>query len=91
ELNAIRTLQNSLIPLNHLPPEILSYVFIRLAEEISEDWNNKKKFSWLRVTHICRHWRVVALDYAPLWSCICHFVHPEITKLMLERSKNVPL
>ncbi|KAA1475315.1 hypothetical protein DENSPDRAFT_873938 [Dentipellis sp. KUC8613] len=45
---------------------------------------------WIRVTHVCRHWRNVALDHPSLWGVdICSF--PAWTDERMRRSKHAPL
>ena len=50
------------------------------------------KLGWIQATHVCRHWRQVALDHASLWARISGF--PKninwITE-QLSRAKNAPL
>ncbi|KAG5221124.1 F-box domain-containing protein [Salix suchowensis] len=57
--NSARTLRgrrNALAPISTLPPEILSMVFM-YAEAASND-----SLAWIKVSHVCQHWRAVALD-----------------------------
>ncbi|KAJ7890506.1 hypothetical protein B0H14DRAFT_2689582 [Mycena olivaceomarginata] len=66
-----------------LPPEILSLVFVFCTSSDS--------LSWVRVvSHICRHWRGVALSCPSLWSFPV-FSHPTWAEEMLQRSKMTPL
>ncbi|KAF6758141.1 hypothetical protein DFP72DRAFT_888203 [Ephemerocybe angulata] len=85
EICALHLLHNTFAPINRLPPEILSRIFVQSAAECRQD-----SLSWIQVTHTCHHWREVALDCAALWSHIS-FVNPAFTKVMLARSKNAPL
>ncbi|KAF5324925.1 hypothetical protein D9611_004114 [Ephemerocybe angulata] len=85
EICALHRLHNTLAPINRLPPEILSRIFVQSSAERRQD-----SLSWIQVTHTCHHWREVALDCAALWSDIS-FVNPAFTKVMLARSKNAPL
>ena len=74
-----------------LPPEILAHVFHLLVVE-EPPFSRRQKQGWIRVTHVCRHWRQVALDDSSLWARIC--VLPTNTKWvskMLARAKNAPL
>ncbi|KAF6758680.1 hypothetical protein DFP72DRAFT_887914 [Ephemerocybe angulata] len=85
EICALHLLHNTFAPINRLPPEILSRIFVQSAAECRQD-----SLSWIQVTHTCHHWREVALDCAALWSNIS-FVNPAFTKVMLARSKDAPL
>ncbi|KAI0742600.1 hypothetical protein C8Q80DRAFT_1189596 [Daedaleopsis nitida] len=49
------------LPINDLPPEILSHVF-QIVQHLAgwpEDWEDEPNLaiSWIRITWICRHWR----------------------------------
>ncbi|KAI0648235.1 hypothetical protein C8Q79DRAFT_905518 [Trametes meyenii] len=44
----------------------------------------------IRITHICKHWRAVALGAPPLWTNIV-LNHPVGLKVFLERSKALPV
>ncbi|KAF7430839.1 hypothetical protein PC9H_006553 [Pleurotus ostreatus] len=85
--NSARTLRgrrNALAPISTLPPEILSMVFM-YAEAAS---NNS--LAWIKVSHVCQHWRAVALDSPRLWTNIV-LSRPKWTREMLKRSKMAPL
>ncbi|KAJ3522575.1 hypothetical protein NMY22_g11835 [Coprinellus aureogranulatus] len=45
---------------------------------------------WLRVTHVCRRWRDVALNCPVLWSKVSFF-HPALTDMMLQRTRDGPI
>ena len=68
-VRSLLTCRNTLMPISLLPAEILSRVFHFLALEelpLSEERN----VGWIRVTHVCRHWRQVALSDSSLWARI---------------------
>jgi len=74
-VDRIQDLYNSSQPVNHLPPEILAHIF----EAVQICWNltlrpfgkeTKRANEWLRVTHVCRYWRRVALSTPSLWTNI---------------------
>ncbi|KAF6763854.1 hypothetical protein DFP72DRAFT_1163765 [Ephemerocybe angulata] len=96
ELRAAKTKYNATSFLNRLPVEILSKVFLDLASAIANDfilepWLPKARaVSWIYVTHVCSHWREVALDCAALWSDI-QYLKPPLAEAMLSRSKRAPL
>jgi hypothetical protein len=82
-IRALQSRRNALSPIGRLPPEILSLVFVFCTSSDS--------LSWVRVvSHICRHWRGVALSCPSLWSFPV-FSHPTWAEEMLQRSKMTPL
>ncbi|TEB23193.1 hypothetical protein FA13DRAFT_1640179, partial [Coprinellus micaceus] len=86
EILALQSHRNTLRPINRLPPEIFSTIFQLVKDDITE----AERVSWIKVTHVCRYWREIALDHASLWSNIS-FIHPELAKVMHIRSKISPL
>ena len=47
---------------------------------------------WIRVTHICREWRLIALNCLSLWTrIIITDKHPERVQASLDRSSNRPI
>ncbi|KAJ3522642.1 hypothetical protein NMY22_g11799 [Coprinellus aureogranulatus] len=90
ELQAIRARGNTLSLPNRLPAELLTRIFVMLAEEMAKGWDDTKHLEWIRICHVCVHWRSVALAHAPLWSRIS-FAPPELMKLLLSRSKGALL
>jgi len=85
-----RTRRNTLIPISQLPPETLILIFSILPPFACDE-----KVSYLpliRVTHVCRQWREIALTYPRLW------IYIDFTKLtpagitgILARAKTLPL
>ena len=51
-------IQNILAPIHHLPPDLLSRIFV-------EAWQDRKS---LRLTHVCRIWRSILLDTSEFWT-----------------------
>ncbi|KAF5342671.1 hypothetical protein D9611_001281 [Ephemerocybe angulata] len=96
EARAIKCYQNTLAPINHLPPEILSIIFFIVAEQAPNRFPSYRQgpsvdMSWLPcTTQVCRRWREVSLSCPALWSHIS-FTTPELTELMLLRSKDTPI
>ena len=95
-LCSLLTRRNALMPISLLPPEILARVFHLLVPEeppLSRQFRfREQKLGWIRVTHVCRNWRRVALDDLTLWAKI--WGTPTNTKCiseMLARAKNAPL
>lgn len=81
QITALQSRHNAASLIGRLPPELLSHIFGML----SYIWPR-----WIRVTHVCRHWREVALDCTGLWSRIT-FSHSDFTQVKLARSKRHPL
>ncbi|KAI0750593.1 hypothetical protein BC629DRAFT_1598851 [Irpex lacteus] len=94
---------NSLAPTCILPPELLAEVFIYLAHSSPPTDRNFSclglpamrtatfPYAWLKVTHVCHHWREVALRAPQLWSTIWITGRTECLKEMISRSKQAPL
>ena len=90
-LRSLFTRRNALMPISLLPPEILAHVFHLLVLE-DPPFSRRRNLGWITVTHVCRHWRQVALDDTSLWARIRDT--PTNTKWiseMLARAKNAPL
>ncbi|KAI0284068.1 hypothetical protein BC826DRAFT_171019 [Russula brevipes] len=66
---ALLTHRNTLAPASVLPPEVLARIFhlVALAESSPPEMGSLR---WINVTHVCRHWRQVALDDSSLWARI---------------------
>ncbi|KAJ2928744.1 hypothetical protein H1R20_g8216, partial [Candolleomyces eurysporus] len=92
EIRALKTHRNMAADTSPFPPEILSNIFIilRRSTGFGYGYSYISASFWIRVTHVCRHWRAVALDCPALWSDLL-FVGPKITEMMLQRSKSAPL
>lgn len=60
--------RNALAPISRLPPEILAVIFLFLSSSAFDEGFGYLK--WLRVTHVCCHWRETALNFPHLWSRI---------------------
>lgn len=98
EIDAARALitsllmrRNNLTPVFLLPPELLARIFHfhSLAES---PWHGGNRLGWIKATHVCRHWRQVALDHASLWARISGFsVSTKWITEQLSRAKNSPL
>jgi len=86
---------NRLAPISDLPPEVLSEIFLYTAAVDSEDtystlWSTWTSYGWIRVSHVCKHWRSVALSCPALW-CNLTMTRREWTTELLARSKKAPL
>ena len=93
-LRSLLTRRNALAPISLLPPEILIRVFHLLALD-EPPFSSEQNFGWIRTTHVCRHWRQVALSDSSLWARISR-IDPVLDSAlliseMLARAKNAPL
>ena len=84
-------------PIDKLPPEILSKVFLWLKPYISSfipalEALHDDPYEWLLPTITCRYWWHVAEACPELWSIITWtYERKEFIKACLRRSKDVPL
>lgn len=77
-----------------LPTEILCNIFIsqRAISTTRQGRGGRTIYDlrWIQVSHVCRRWREIALEYPALWA-ILPPVHPEWLRLMIQRSAGVPI
>ncbi|KAI0284062.1 hypothetical protein BC826DRAFT_170884 [Russula brevipes] len=86
---ALLTHRNTLAPISVLPPEVLARIFHLVA---GSPWQKQESLRWISVTHVCRHWRQVALDDSSLWAKISgRMASPTWISEMLARARNAPL
>ncbi|THU75336.1 hypothetical protein K435DRAFT_287217, partial [Dendrothele bispora CBS 962.96] len=87
----LKTRRNLHASISKLPPEILSTIFLLYNDGIPynhcDHWHS---LAWIRVSHICRHWRNVALGCPALWSHLNFFMPASVPEMLL-RSKSAPL
>ncbi|KAJ7582172.1 hypothetical protein C8J56DRAFT_244854 [Mycena floridula] len=75
-------ISSSLLTINLLPVELLAYIFILGVPDDAKD------ISWIKVSHVCQHWRQTALECPALWSTLnLSSYSAQWTKVMLERSQ----
>ena len=90
-LCSLLTHRNALMPISLIPPEILARVFDLLMLE-EPPLFGRRNLGWIKVTHVCRHWRQVALDDSSLWARIWGIqTNTKWIPEMLARAKNAPL
>ncbi|KAH8091682.1 hypothetical protein BXZ70DRAFT_1067261 [Cristinia sonorae] len=93
---------NTTIPIAVLPPEMLACIFswyiIAVAHAntaISRGWylpsNSASHYRWIKITHVCHHWREVALSSPELWTDILVEGAHECIEAFLSRSKQALL
>ncbi|KAG2121199.1 hypothetical protein BD769DRAFT_1015704 [Suillus cothurnatus] len=100
-MRVLRSRSNGRIPISRLPDDILFMVFELLVEEKRlEEYTgcdyvrrgaNFGLPACLEVTHVCRHWRNVALERPTLWTCINVSSTSPWLDVMFERSQKAPL
>ena len=79
-LSSVRSTKNSFVPINRIPPEVLSLV----AHNCDEDED------LITLTHVCHRWREIFTSCPSLWTSLeCEVV--DKTRVYLERSKASPL
>ncbi|KAI0264872.1 hypothetical protein BC834DRAFT_237067 [Gloeopeniophorella convolvens] len=92
-LRSLYTQLNALTPVSLLPTELLARIFHLLRDSRDYDKDARLPLS-VAVTHVCRHWREVALSDSSLWSALRNSA-PRCSQKwlteMLIRSKNAPL
>ena len=82
-------------PINLLPPELLADVFfwyimcVHQARMTTLE-GTPTPYCWLVVSHVCRLWRSIALEYPHLSTHIC-LTRPSCVMEMVSRSGNLPL
>ncbi|KAG9091344.1 hypothetical protein FS749_016619 [Ceratobasidium sp. UAMH 11750] len=89
-LNIARNISHNLIPINSLPLEILSTIFITAS------WQERDAIC--SITRVCKLWRQTTLSCPSCWSRVELPIEPgsdrlafERAKLWAERAKNEPL
>lgn len=100
--SSIRTRHNAYIPVSRLPSEILAQIFLflsfgagsKLVRETSPGHmvqHKARDLGWIKVTHVCRHWRQVALAHLSLWTTITNDLGAKWVPLMLARAQSLPV
>ncbi|TFY83663.1 hypothetical protein EWM64_g340 [Hericium alpestre] len=76
--------------ISRLPEELLCAVFKSLASEDVPS-GASKNLGWIKATHVCRHWRCVALSNPTLWTNLDFNLGRWWANVILARSQAVPL
>ena len=74
-------------PAFRLPNEVLLEIF-DICRSGAADMD--KDMRWVNLTHVCRSWRLIALDYPTLWSTL-PLTSLSWTREMVVRSRTAPL
>lgn len=83
-----RSNQNTKAPIARLPIETISEIFLLLQKSQDSRSHREHPWSWMTISHICSHWRAIALSTQELWTVIETAKHATIeqTKAFLARS-----
>jgi hypothetical protein len=96
-IRVLRSRRNALVPVSSLPTEVLSAIFTLLHGPVASSpptllEEKPDHLPWIRVAHVCRHWREITLNQPLFWS------HIDFTALtsagaaeILTRANTVPL
>lgn len=86
-IRALKFEKNALAPINGLPTEVLSQIFL-LSRNLSDGM--QRESTLLNISHVCKSWRTIAINSANLWTIIdCS--RGKLTEAMLERAATAPL
>ncbi|KAG8914202.1 hypothetical protein FRC00_000578 [Tulasnella sp. 408] len=80
--------RNDLLPIQRLPPEVLSTIISHALAEV-ESYNHQQRL--IQLSTVSSWWRSVALETPSLWSVIDSNDADWVVSLALERSKDAPL
>jgi hypothetical protein len=80
---------NTLLPINCLPPEILTKIFTAFIC-LDQTYFHNGDGQWVRLANVCRHWRFLIAGTPMLWRFPL-FANVEIAAAMLARSQQSPL
>lgn len=85
--------------IHRLPDDVLLEIFLAYQEVAKgqdvfthmPDW--RRCYAWVEgLTRVCRRWRILALNFAWLWTEIgINGVGPDVVSLFLQRSRELPL
>ncbi|TFY54182.1 hypothetical protein EVG20_g9817 [Dentipellis fragilis] len=99
-LSILKMRQNTLTPIHRLPADIFAdiFSFLVVLEPPTAPTTQysvahptvSESLGWVRIIHVCRRWRTIALDQPMLWSNVS-FELPLLMDAMLERSRGALL
>ncbi|KAH9009851.1 hypothetical protein EDB83DRAFT_2531055 [Lactarius deliciosus] len=98
-IQALRYRRNALAPISSLPTEVVTTIFTFLhipatlsSFTLGEQPKRSEQLAWLRVAHVCRQWREIALNLPHLWNHVDFtIVSSAGAAEILSRAKGVPL
>lgn len=84
-VRVLRLEQNALAPISSLPPEILAIIFSFLCwQSLGRDSGHN--LAPIRLSHVCRHWREIALNQSLLWSHVDFTAPPSLGQVQRRNS-----
>ena len=87
-LSSLRTLRNSLAPVNRVPPELITSIISYRLGQIPDLGQYQVL---LTSAAVCRYWRAAICSFPSLWTTMSDVYHPQLRRIILERSKASPL
>ncbi|KZT01967.1 uncharacterized protein LAESUDRAFT_443862 [Laetiporus sulphureus 93-53] len=75
---------NSRRPINCIPIELLIHTFAHHRDTVGP-------LSWVLVSHVCHHWREVAISTPLLWTSVPVDKGPRVSDIWLQRSHDSPM
>ncbi|EIW73992.1 hypothetical protein CONPUDRAFT_147961 [Coniophora puteana RWD-64-598 SS2] len=89
-IRKLYTRRNMLSPLCSFPAEVLSEIFTFCVP--LSDFVRIRSRQLLDLTHVCRRWREIALDFPRLWSSVdVGVLSKQLVLAMLERARESPI
>ncbi|KAF8267420.1 hypothetical protein EI94DRAFT_1325450 [Lactarius quietus] len=74
-------------PLGVLPVELLAHIFTFASSGVPDNAFLSYP-GWLPITHVCRHWRTIALSHGQLWTTVTPGLSLRWIKVFIERSQS---
>ncbi|KAA1475942.1 hypothetical protein DENSPDRAFT_454654 [Dentipellis sp. KUC8613] len=87
-MSSVRTRYNALALVNRLPSEVLARMFCHFCDISMLDYAARNTRAVV-LSHVCHHWRVVAIGHPGLWSHI--LIGSGSTEEYLRRSSGAPI
>ncbi|KAJ3486034.1 hypothetical protein NLI96_g4528 [Meripilus lineatus] len=86
-----KTERNSFQAILRVPPQILSQISLEYVKAIRAGSRYKPRTNpWIKIAHICHHWREVALRTPSLWASF-DMSSLQLVQELLSRSKATPI
>jgi hypothetical protein len=82
-LRLVRSIKNSLAPINRIPLEVLSLIPSYCPKDDEDE-------QLVTLTHVCRGWRNMFVSHPPLWTRL-DFMNIDQTRTYIQRSQSSPL
>ena len=96
-IRVLKSRRNALVPVSSLPTEVLTTIFILLHGPVASSPFTRLKekpdhLSLIRVTHVCHHWREIAINQPFFWRHVdfTTFTSAGVAEI-LARSNTAPL